>query len=407
MSQDKIIIHVDMDAFYASVEMRDNPSIRKKPVIIGSLPHERGVVATCNYEARKYGVHSAMNIKEAYKLCPKGIYIHPNYEKYKKVSKQIHKIWDEYAIEKEAIALDEAYLDITDSVKSIDEARKIAKTIKDRILKEIGLTCSIGLSYSKIAAKTASEEKKPNGYFEILTKEDFVNLVIDREVDALHTVGKKSKEKLNENKIFTIRDIQNNKEKVLKLFGKRGEFIYNISYGIDDRELKPYNPENAQSLSREVTFQKDENDLEFFKDILFLLAICIENQLKKRKLHGNGVSLKITYSDMKTITRQKLSTSCDSAIEIQEEALKLLEDIEKRSIRLIGTGLYQLRTQEIKQLSIDDYLEKDNNIEERTNKEFERLKEKYKLNFKNNIEKLYQTDTLFKTIEYMRKHRAN
>ena len=110
---------------------------------------------------------------------------------------------------------------------------------------------------------------------------------------------------------------------------------------------------------------------------------------------------------MKTITRQKLSTSCDSAIEIQEEALKLLEDIEKRSIRLIGTGLYQLRTQEIKQLSIDDYLEKDKNVEERTNKEFERLKEKYKLDFKNNIEKLYQTDTLFKTIEYMRKHRAN
>ena len=191
-----IIIHVDMDAFYASAEIRDNPSLRGRPLIIGSLPHERGVVATCSYEARTYGVHSAMNIKEAYRLCPNGIYLHPNFEKYKSVSNQLHKIWDSYASASETIALDEAYLDVTDTAGSFEKAREIAKTIKSRTWQELGLSCSVGLAYSKTAAKTASEEKKPNGYFEIPTAQDFVNLIIDRDVRVLYTVGAKTAEKL-------------------------------------------------------------------------------------------------------------------------------------------------------------------------------------------------------------------
>lgn len=222
----KIIIHVDMDAFYASVEMRDNPYLQDKALIIGSLPNERGVVSTCNYKAREYGVHSAMNIKEAYKLCPKGVYMHPNFEKYKKVSNQIHEIWNTYASKSEAIALDEAYLDVTEKVEDIEGARKIAHLIKERIKNEIGLTCSVGLGYSKIAAKTASEEKKPNGYYEILTKDDFVNLVIDRDVNSLYTVGKKTTEKLNNYGIYKVKDIQNNRDKVIKMFGKKGELLF-------------------------------------------------------------------------------------------------------------------------------------------------------------------------------------
>ena len=401
---EKIIIHVDMDAFFASVEIRDNPNLKGKPLIIGSLPTERGVVATCNYEARKYGVHSAMNIKEAYRLCPNGIYMHGNYEKYKKVSSEIHKIWNSYATKSEAIALDEAYLDVTEKSNNINDARKIAITIQQRIEEEIGLTCSVGIGYSKIAAKTASEEKKPNGYYEILTKEDFIKLIIDRDVNELYTVGKKTTEKLNENGIYKIRDIQNNKEKLEKLFGKRGNFIYNLSFGIDNRELKEYKPENAQSISREITFQKDVRDLELIKDILFLLALCVENQTRKYGLHGKGVSIKITYHDMKTITKSRLTNSCDYAIEMQKEAIDLLQQVNIKPIRLIGIGVYNLTNSDVKQLSLDDLILENNSIEYNTKKEFEFLKNKYHLNFEKNKSKLNNMEILFKTIEYMRKN---
>ena len=217
----QIIIHVDMDAFYASVEMRDDPSLRGKPLIIGSLPNERGVVATCSYEARKYGVHSGMNIKDAYRLCPGGIFRHPNFDKYKAVSAQLHAIWDAYASASEAIALDEAYLDVTEKAGDWDGAREIARTIKRRTRDELHLTCSVGLAYSKTAAKTASEEKKPDGYFEIETAEDFAELIRDRDVKVLYTVGESTAEKLYAAGIHTVRDIQQRQEDVVRLLGRR------------------------------------------------------------------------------------------------------------------------------------------------------------------------------------------
>ena len=404
---DKIIIHVDMDAFFASVEIRDNPSLKGKPVIIGSYPTERGVVATCSYEARKFGVKSAMNIKEAYKLCPNGFYIHPNYEKYKSVSEKINKIWDCYAKEKERIALDEAYLDVTEKARDINNARIIAKEIKTRIKEEIGLSCSVGLAYSKIAAKTASEEKKPNGYFEILSRRDFENLVSERDVASLYTVGSKTKEKLNENGIYKIKDIRENKDKVIKIFGKRGELMVNLSLGIDERELKEYSRENAKSISREITFQKDVFDFELLKDVLFLLSLCVEKEAKNYFLHAKGVTLKITYSDMKTITRSKVVSSCDYAIEIQKEALNLLNKTELKKVRLIGVGIYNLSKFNIKQLSFDDLIDDYNlTIEQKTKEEFERLKKKYNLDFESNKEKyIKKNEILFKTIEYMRKYK--
>ena len=184
-SVEQIIIHVDMDAFFAAVEIRDDPSLRGRPLIIGALPGERGVVATCSYEARKYGIHSAMNIKDAYRLCPTGIYRHPNLEKYKAVSQQLHAIWNRYASALEAIAFDEAYLDVTDRAGDFEGAREIGREIKRRIREELALSCSVGVAYSKTAAKIASEEKKPDGYFEIPTPEAFVSLIIDRDVRIL------------------------------------------------------------------------------------------------------------------------------------------------------------------------------------------------------------------------------
>ncbi len=218
----QIIIHVDMDAFYASVEIRDHPELRGKPLIIGSLPQERGVVATCSYEARMFGVHSAMNIKEAYRLCPQGVFMHPNFEKYRTVSNQLHEIWNSYATAAEYIALDEAYLDVTESAVTWERACEFARLIKRRTQEELKLTCSVGVAYSKTAAKTASEEKKPDGYFEIPTAEDFVNLIIDRDVRVLYTVGAKTAERLNQTGIRTVRDIQQHQKEILRLFENRG-----------------------------------------------------------------------------------------------------------------------------------------------------------------------------------------
>ena len=160
----RFIIHIDMDCFYAAVEARDNPALRGKPLIIGSLPQERGVVSTCSYEARKFGVHSAMNIKDAYRLCPNGIFMHPNFEKYKTVSRQLHEIWENYSDIFEYVSLDEEYLDVS-HVNSAQNARKIAVEIKRRVRNEIGLSCSVRIGYSMTSAKLASEEKKSDRIF--------------------------------------------------------------------------------------------------------------------------------------------------------------------------------------------------------------------------------------------------
>ncbi len=402
---DQIIIHVDMDAFFAAVEIRDNPTLRGKPLIIGSLPGERGVVATCSYEARKYGGHSAMNIKEAFRLCPTGIYMHPNMEKYKAVSGQLHEIWNSYATALEAIAYDEAYLDVTECAENFDGVRQIGHEIKRRVRKELGLSCSVGVAYSKTAAKTASEEKKPNGYFEILTSQDFVNLIIDRDVRALYTVGTMTAEKLHASGIRTVRDIQEKQETVVHLLGKRGQWITRLAFGIDERKVTPYRPEDAKSISREVTFQEDVNNYELLKDILVLLALCVEYRAKRYKLHGNGVTLKLTYFDMKSITRSRKTSDCDSAAMIYRESVNLLDYVDKRPVRLIGVGIYNLSGEEGRQLTLFDFL---SDAGKGRNTEMKRLLDalqlRYHLDFAGHLDQINQMDTLHKTVEYMRKH---
>ena len=399
---DQIIIHVDMDAFYASVEIRDNPELKGKPLIIGSLPTERGVVATASYEARKYGVHSGMNIKEAYRLCPKGIYMHPDMEKYKSVSGQLHEIWRSYATELEAVAFDEAYLDVKEKAKDIEGARRIAREIKQRTLDELRLTCSVGLAYSKTAAKTASEEKKPDGYFEILTPEDFVNLVIDRDVRALYTVGAMTAEKLYSYGIHTVRDIRDKQDIVVNILGKQGRWISQLARGIDNRKVTPYKPEDAKSISREVTFQEDVTNFELLKDVLVLLSLCVKRRADRYGLHGNGVTLKITYSDMKGITRSRLVPYCDTAEKIYRNAAELLDGIERRPVRLVGAGVYNLSGEEDQQLSMEDLAGGDDETDMKVL--LERLGLRYGLDFAGNLDKIYKSDTLHRTVEYMRKH---
>lgn len=402
---DQIIIHVDMDAFYASVEIRDDPAFMGKPLIIGSLPSERGVVATASYEARKYGVHSAMNIKEAYRLCPNGIYLHPNFDKYRAVSQQLHEIWNTYASAAETIALDEAYLDVKEQAINLDGARKIAHTIKQRTRDELGLSCSVGVAYSKTAAKTASEEKKPDGYFEIPTAKDFVDLIIDRDVRVLYTVGDKTAEKLNAVGIRTVRDIQERQELVRSLLGKQGQWITQLALGIDDRKVIPYRPEDAKSIGREVTFQEDVSNYEVLRDVLFLLALCVENRAKRVGLHGNGVAVKLTYADMKSISRSRRVECCDSAVEIYHEAVRLLEQVSRRPARLIGVGIYDLSGEENRQLRLEEFWGYTEGRQETERKEIlGQLHDKYHLDFAGHLTEIYQAEILHKTIEYMRRH---
>ena len=402
----QIIIHVDMDAFYASVEIRDHPELRGKPLIIGSLPQERGVVATCSYEARKFGVHSAMNIKEAYRLCPQGVFMHPNFEKYRAVSNQLHEIWNSYATAAEYIALDEAYLDVTESAVTWERACEFARLIKRRTQEELKLTCSVGVAYSKTAAKTASEEKKPDGYFEIPTAEDFVNLIIDRDVRVLYTVGAKTAERLNQTGIRTVRDIQQHQKEILRLFGKQGQWMIQQAFGLDDRKVSPYKPEEAKSISREVTFQEDVDDFSFLTDVLLLLALSVERRAGRVGLYGEGVTLKLTYSDMKSITRSRLIPSSRAAAEIYREAVSLLEQVPHKPVRLVGVGIYHLIGENGRQLRFDDFMpEVREKQEEQTRMGLETLGARYGLDFAGNLDKIFRGETLYRTIEYMRKHR--
>ena len=402
---DQIIIHVDMDAFYASVEMRDDPSLRGKPLIIGSLPEERGVVATCSYEARKFGVHSAMNIKEAYRLCPQGIYKHPDFDKYRAVSEQLHEIWNTYAASSEYVALDEAYLDVTEQAVDLLGARRIAREIKERTRKELKLSCSVGVAYSKTAAKMASEEKKPDGYFEIPSAEDFVRLIIDRDVRVLYTVGDKTAEKLNAAGIRTVRDIRNHPEEVIRLLGKQGTWITKIANGEDDRKVVPYRPEDAKSIGREITFQADVENRELLKDILFLLALSVMNRVERVGLYGKGTSLKITYADMKSISRSRASERIESAVQIYQTACELLDQTDLKPIRLIGVSIYNLSEEGWRQLCFDDILEDKAEIQKRAETDgLEKLKERYKLDFAGHLEEIYHGAVLHRTVEYMRKY---
>ncbi len=350
----RIILHVDMDAFYAAVEVRDEPSLAGKPLIIGAMPDERGVVATCSYEARKFGVRSGMNIKDAYRLCPQGVYRHPDREKYRRVSAQLHEIWRSYADVVEHVALDEGYLDITRTAEGFGGPRAVAWKIKERTKKETGLTCSVGIGYSMTSAKLASEEKKPDGFFEILTPEAFVDLVIDRDIRVLHGVGEKTAEKLNQAGIFKVRDVQADRQKVVALLGKWGRQIADLALGIDDRPVTHTDEAEAKSIGREITFQKDTGDFDFLRDVLVVLAVPLQARLRRLKLYCRTVTLKLTYWNMKGVTRSRSGEATDRASEIYLMASALLDGAMRSPVRLIGISLQNLSESHSRQLTFLD-----------------------------------------------------
>jgi DNA polymerase-4/DNA polymerase IV (DinB-like DNA polymerase) len=350
----KTIIHVDMDAFFAAVEIRDNPELAGKPLIIGALPHERGVVSTCSYEARKFGVRSAMSIKDAYRLCPQGIYMHPSRHKYEEASAQVHEIWSEYTDIVEYISLDEGFMDVTGSMAFFGGPVKIAREIKEKTKDRTGLTCSVGIGYSMMSAKLASEEKKPDGLYEIPTPEALKSLIIDRNVRIIYGVGPKTAERLQNAGIHTVRDILCNKQTVIRLLDNHGKQIIDLAEGIDERQVTPHDKSEDKSISREQTFQHDTADFGFLKDVLRLLAKELSLKLRMGGIYVRTVTLKVKYSDMKLITRSKSGDTVSRAKDIYDIAATLLDLVERRAIRLVGISLSGLTDSEFRQLTLED-----------------------------------------------------
>ncbi len=222
----------------------------------------------------------------------------------------------------------------------------------------------------------------------------------------MYTVGEKTAEKLNRAGIRTVRDIQERQDEIIRTFGKQGQWMVQQAFGIDDRRVSPYKPEDAKSISREITFQEDVEDFRFLADVLLLLAISVERRAERVNLYGEGVTLKITYSDMKSITRSKLIPSTRSAVTIYEETERLLDQVPRKAVRLVGAGIYHLTGEYGRQLRFDDFMpEVKEQQEKKARIALETLGRRYRLDFAGKLEKVFQGETLYRTIEYMRKHR--
>lgn len=351
------IIHVDMDAFYASVEQRDRPGYRNKPVVVGGEPGGRGVVAAASYEARKYGIHSAMPSARAVKLCPEAIFLKPRFEVYREVSDQIRGIFFDYTPLVEPLSLDEAYLDVTENTKQNPSATRIAQEIRRKIKQETGLTASAGVAFNKFLAKAASDVDKPDGLF-VITPEKAEHFLEELEIGNFFGVGKATRVKMEALGIRNGKDLKEWEEiDLVKHFGKSGHHYYRIVRGIDNREVRPKRV--RKSIGKEQTFSEDVSDLEWINNFLKELAEKVALSMRKLNAAGKTVTLKVRYSNFETITRSVTSPHyIDNSAEIAGIVAHLLNETEtgRREVRLLGITLSSLNLEETgagKQLEID------------------------------------------------------
>ncbi|MBF0257397.1 MAG: DNA polymerase IV, partial [Desulfamplus sp.] len=297
----KKIIHIDMDAFYASVEQRDNPELKGKPVIVGGDPYQRGVVAACSYEARAFGIHSAMPGKRAFKCCPHAIFIKPNFEKYRAVSVQIREIFYEYSDLVEPLSLDEAFLDVTENKKNLPSATEVAIRIRNEIFNRTGLTASAGISFNKFLAKIASDVNKPNG-IKVVKPGDADDFIDTLPIRKFFGVGKVTELKMSRIGIKTGADLkQYDKLELMQIFGKSGEYFYNIAHAQDNRPVIAQR--EPKSLGKETTLNKDTDDTEQMLKILERIALQIESLIIQKEISGKTLTLKVKYYDFQSITR--------------------------------------------------------------------------------------------------------
>jgi DNA polymerase-4 len=343
METNRKIIHVDMDAFFAAVEIRDNPQYKGKPIIVGGPPNSRGVVSTCSYEARKYGIHSAMPSYQAYKLCPHGIFIHPHFDAIKEASQIVREIFFEYTDLVEPVSINEAYLDVTENKKNITIATEIAKAIKKRIFERTKLTASAGVSYNKFLAKIASEMNKPDGLVVIpptKAREVLENLPIGK----FYGIGNVSEKKMIYLGIRTGKDLKERSLKeLIKHFGKIGTFYYNIVRGIDNRTVTTHRI--RKSLGCERTFSKDISNVEEMLDILKNISRKISSKMKEKKIKAKTLTVKIKYANFDMVSRSKtLAEAFDKEDILLHLGRKLLLETlgPKCKIRLLGLSVSNL-----------------------------------------------------------------
>jgi DNA polymerase-4 len=337
------IIHVDMDAFYASVEQRDNPELRGKPIAVGG-GETRGVVSAASYEARKFGVRSAMSGYLAKKKCPQLIFVRTNFDKYREVSAQIRKIFLEYTDLVEPLSLDEAYLDVTHNKKGNPSATLIAKEIRDKIFEKTGLTASAGISVNKFIAKVASDYNKPNGQ-KTVNPDEVLSFLEDLPIGKFYGVGKVTEEKMYQLGIFTGRELKEKPlEYLVEHFGKSGGYYYQVVRGIHNSEVKP--DRIVKSVGTEHTFDENLSSEVFMEEKLELIAAELERRLKKKKIAGKTVTLKIKYSDFTLQTRSKTMPYFISDKSLIMDTVKelLYQERLKESVRLLGISLANLNT---------------------------------------------------------------
>lgn len=341
------IIHVDMDAFYASVEQHDNSELKGKPVAVGG-GSKRGVVSAASYEARKFGVRSAMSGYIAQRNCPDLIFVKPRFDRYKEVSQQVRSVFFEYTDLVEPLSLDEAYLDVTKNKKGNPSATLIAEEIRKKILDITGLTASAGISINKFIAKIASDYNKPNGQ-KTVNPEEVIQFLEDLEIRKFYGVGKVTAEKMYKLGIFTGRDLKQKSLEFLDAnFGKGGKFYYDVVRGIHLSEVKPHRI--PKSVGAERTFSENLSSEIFMLERLEHIAVELERRLLKSKIAGKTITLKIKYSDFTLQTRSKTLPYYIAAKDlILETAKELLyqEELEN-SVRLLGISLANLNTEKKK-----------------------------------------------------------
>lgn len=344
LNPNRKIIHIDMDAFYASVEQMDNPELIGKPIAVGGSEN-RGVVAAASYEARKFGVRSAISGVLAKKYCPELIFVRPRFERYKEISTQIHKIFRDYTDLIEPLSLDEAYLDVTQNKKGNPSASLLAQEIRNRIFNEVGLTASAGISINKFVAKIASDFNKPNGQ-KTVTPEEVIPFLEVLPIRKFYGVGKVTTEKMYQLGIFTGLELKKQSLDFLeKHFGKSGSYYYHVVRGIHNSEVK--SSRIAKSVAAEHTFDVNLSSEIFMLEQLDIIASSLERRLKKHNVSGKTVTLKIKYSDFTQQTRSKTLPYFIADKGLILEAVKelLYQERMKDSVRLLGISMSNLNTE--------------------------------------------------------------
>ncbi len=331
------IIHIDMDAFYASVEQRDDPALRGKPVVVGGSPQGRGVVAAASYEARKFGIRSAIPAAHALRLCPDVIFIRPRFDVYKQVSLRIREIFLEYTDLVEPLSLDEAYLDVTENKTGNPSATLIAREIKHKIRERTGLTASAGVSFNKFLAKIASDLRKPDG-LAIIHPEKAAGFIARLPIGKFHGIGKATEAKMHRLGIENGADLRSwSKWDLNKHFGKVGTFYYNIARAIDERPVRT--ERIPKSIGKEKTFEDDVDSLEWLAGFLGTLSEKVADRLQREGAEARTVTLKLRYDNFESITRSVTpGYTISEADDIAELAVRLLRETEagERKARLIG-----------------------------------------------------------------------